>query len=246
MAIALVQTPNTAVVTNGVGTYNVAPSWGSATTTGNLLIGILVSSAAGPQTLPAHTAPAAWGSPIGTVTCDLANAGHRIRITVWIIENAASRSGAETFTSTGAYMGTSLAHAILMEYSGLITASALDKTASAAATGTAETTANSGTTVATTQADELAVAILRGSNGVTLSSITNSFNIQSNPAAYLVVADKILSATGTTSTSMTQGAGSWVGFIATFKAVVSGGGGGGASVVVGFKHYGNPKQKYRG
>jgi predicted CxxxxCH...CXXCH cytochrome family protein len=119
-----------------------------------------------------------------------------------------------------------LAAAVAMEYSGLLTGSAVDKTASA--TGNS-TTASTGTTAATIQGDELWIGgIGLVSSGYTLGTPTNSFTSVANAAssngtatnnARVYALERIVTSTGTATTGGTVSTSSqWSGVIATFRA----------------------------
>lgn len=114
-----------------------------------------------------------------------------------------------------------------MEWSGLMTGTAPDKTATNTG-GATGTSTPSGTTAATTQADELAIAcfagLIIGSAGPSFSGYTNSFVELSDFAAGspygqgLAVATKNLTATGTQSCTATCSASTYhEGLIATYK-----------------------------
>lgn len=156
MAISRVQT-GTAVTSTGIAT--VAPSWPATTAIGNLLIAIIAHNR--PTTLGTITTPSGWSliaQADGAVAQDTPTR-------IYAIENAgATRSGTETFTlSTGRDM-----YGVLLEYSGIATATALDKlTQSNNVSGTAATT---GTTAATVQADELIIAAIGNPNTSTAAS----------------------------------------------------------------------------
>lgn len=123
------------------------------------------------------------------------------------------------------------AAAVIMEYSGLLAAGALDQTSIAdwGSGNTNGTTAVTGTTATTTQANELWV----GGIGFipTLSSFSNSFALAGSASAYengtnsgfyptTYALDKMVSATGAASSGGTINPPSfgWFGAIATFKA----------------------------
>ncbi|HEY2731373.1 MAG TPA: hypothetical protein VGK52_15625 [Polyangia bacterium] len=121
-----------------------SPSWGSATTAGNLLVAVLTYNGS-----PTITA-AGW-----TLAGSAATQGTNVRSAIYYIQNASSQSGAQTFIATG----TSSAPALsvqLAEYSGIATSSALDLTGTAsAAAANAITVA---TSTGTTTGPELAIA----------------------------------------------------------------------------------------
>ena len=111
------------------------------------------------------------------------------------------------------------ATADVCEYSGILTAGFLDKTASSS--GGAGTVTNTGTTAATTQADELWVGVVNAryesqstpTNGFTLMDGTETNNLS------IVFLEKIVSAIGAANSGTTASANCyWCGCIATFKA----------------------------
>ena len=116
--------------------------------------------------------------------------------------------------------------AIVMEYSGVLTASPLDVTANSTGNSTAAVT---GTTTTTSQANELWIGgIGLVNSGYTLSSILNSFtSVTSSQStstasnnAKIYALEKFVSATGTASSGGTVSTTSyWSGAIATFKTV---------------------------
>jgi len=108
----------------------------------------------------------------------------------------------------------------IMEYSGIVTTSPLDKTAYTATTGSTVTSRSSGTTAATTVASELCMAFFITGDVISANSYSNSFTEEANQGDIFFVASKIVSSMGVQETTM-----SWTtarlagGCIATFKAV---------------------------
>jgi hypothetical protein len=110
----------------------------------------------------------------------------------------------------------------VIEYSGLLTTGFLDKTA----TGTGSSTSpDTGTTVATTQADELWIGGYAPQKITTLGSLTNGFSYvagrsNTTPNKISVFAtEKIVSTTGTANNGGTfADSCGWAAAIATFKA----------------------------
>lgn len=190
-------------------------SWPGATTAGRLLVAIVSASRGnGSGAAPTITAPDGWTEAV-TDVCN--PTGPRIRTSIYYKANASSESGSQAWSSQ-TFMGTGLLGVIMAEYSGIATSSPLDRTASAADTNIGSTTCSSGTTSTTTQARELAIAGLCG--GSTLGSASNSFTIQAQTSAnrFVAMLDKLLTSTGTPSTSATYSTGlNNVGCIATFK-----------------------------
>jgi hypothetical protein len=127
--------------------------------------------------------------------------------------------GACTVTFNGTFGGADSMGAVVMEYSGFGSGGAvLDKTA----TNVGSTTSvDSGTTAATTAADELLFAFV--GNGFNLDPITygNSFSKLTEPER-CSAADRIVAATGTyNATGTGTTAVEWTGGIATYKASAS-------------------------
>jgi hypothetical protein len=117
----------------------------------------------------------------------------------------------------------------ISEWSGNVTVTPLDKTVSGG--NAAGTTISSGTTAATTQADEQAVASFNWLGSTTANSYTNSFveeaelaGLSSLSNTKMAVADKVLSATGAQSTVVTLSATTTdpnSGLVSTFKAAAA-------------------------
>lgn len=219
MAIALVQSN---IVNESAGDGSVDATWSSTTTAGNLLIAVVSASRSGTVGIPAITAPAGWTQAV-TQTCDSVSGVDR-RTSIYYKANASAESGAKTW-ACDTFMGVASLGVVMAEYSGIATSTPLDQTSGAADTSTAATTCGCGTTSTTTQADELAIAAYQG--GSALGSPSSSFTIQNQTggANFIALAHKILSATGTVTTSATYSTGSSnAGAIATFKAAAGGGG----------------------
>lgn len=128
MALARVQF-STPITTTGTGT--IAPAWPAATATGNLLIAII--SQTRQSSGITFTAPSGW------VQFEAITVANDAKSVAYYIEQAASRSGAETFTSTS----TGDMTAMLYEGSGF-SASVANQSKSNSGTGT---TLRSGETV---------------------------------------------------------------------------------------------------
>ena len=216
MAITLVQS---AQGSDGSGSASV--TWGGSTTSGNLLVAcVSCSRAQSAGSPPTITAPD--GSWVQAVTQIADNAaGVRVRTSIYYKANASGESGAKTWTCT-TYMSAASIGVVVAEYSGIATASPLDQTASTADNSGTSTSCTTGTTGTTAQADELLVACVNG--GSSLESPTNSFTIQNQTtsARFTALADRIVSSTGTYSTTATYSTGSRnVGTIATFQAAAA-------------------------
>lgn len=189
--------------------------WASPTTTGGLLIvAVVVNEVDGDVTT---TAPAGWTALTSVNLTGL------VRIDPFYIPNAASRSGIEVFTISAAR------NAVIgrAEYSG-IAAAPLDREASA--TGSS-TTADSGTTAATTQAKELWFAIVglarRDANAQTPSSGWTRFLQWSDLGTgsnkpKLALFERVVSATDAANMTVPLSVSmDWAGKVVTFKAGVS-------------------------
>lgn len=200
--------------TAGAGT-SVNASWPNATVKGNLLLAAVLAD--GEVSTPTISAPSGW-TQAATVT------GSTMRLSLFYINNAAVRSGAETFTLSSS----SWRCMILFEASEIAMVSPLDRTATASGTGA---TVSSGTTLTTTQADEgwfaFGAVNFHDDTGI-VGDPTNSFDDLGDCVGYLPgfgwqarldMAARNVTATAAASTTWALGeARSWVGIIATFKA----------------------------
>jgi autotransporter-associated beta strand protein len=118
---------------------------------------------------------------------------------------------------------TNYSAAVVMEYSGILLANPVDQIASNSGRST---TASTGTTPTTTQAKELWIGGLSIADGrYTLSAIANGFTTVASPKSgsgsgdsIIYALEKIVTATGTASTSGTLTRDQWSGVIVTFKA----------------------------
>jgi hypothetical protein len=178
-----------------------------------------------PTTLGTITTPSGWS----LIAQADGSAAQDTPTRIYAIENSASRSGTETFTlSTARDM-----YAVLIEYSGVATATALDQTV--ASNNASSATAVSGTTAATTQADELVIAAIGNPNTSTASaeSFTGSAtggslvelaeatsgNATAGQKITCRVYERIVTATGTAAVSTTLlAARVSFGVVATYKA----------------------------
>jgi hypothetical protein len=194
---------------NGGGTQpNIV--WGSPTTAGNLLLLTLTARDTGGA--PTFTTPSGWtlidSQTVGTM-----------RTGMYYIAASASRSGQEFITTTPNNPTEWETQAF--EYSG---AQLLDKSAKSSGTSV---TADSGTTAATTQTDELFFAVLAHQGTDAQTSPTNSYVSPRNElggANRQYAYAKNVTATQTTSVSATIASANWMGIVATFKAKATGGG----------------------
>jgi hypothetical protein len=152
------------------------------------------------------------------------------KVAIYYIENAAPRSGTETFTLLAGR--TELFSVTLLEYANIASAGALDQTASATpAPGGTGSLVSSGTTATTTTGNELLLtAIVMPSAGVvTFSNPTNLFTeIAELPLASgicsggSVIHERIVSAQGAYGHQATASQSQrWAGAIATFRGTGS-------------------------
>lgn len=213
MAVAFVQiaTGNTQVTP-----LTMDATWGGATTAGNLLFAVISIRSPGMGTTASAVVPPAgkgWTS-ITSCSANYGNGGGRTYMEIFYSANAASQSGAQTWTWTGAgYMSTTNAIVSMVEYSGIDTATPLDVSANhvspndaGAFAYTTETTAVTGTTGTTAQANEFAIAALASITALSNPSGSYTERLDGGTvtgAHYLSVSDKVLSGTGTQSTSAT-------------------------------------------
>jgi|GEM_PF-337990 len=141
---------------------------------------------------------------------------------IWYAPNVSGAGTTVTITNASSLRSA----AVVMEYSGLLAAGALDQTNGATSSGTAAVT---GTTPATTQPNELWLGSIAYSNSTpTLGSILNSFAAVTNARSSSSTAsqnvrvyalERLATATNTASAGGTISSTSqWAGAIATFKA----------------------------
>lgn len=191
-------------------TTSVTATYPGATTANNLLIAVCGDNDGngGTQTLTG------WTEAIGFQNTSGSDCHIFYKVAV----------GNET-TVTVSNSGAALMRLAIYEYTGNATSTPSDKTAGSGSTIGA-TTCPTGTTASTTVADELLIAgALIGGVAASSPSWSNSFNTRDTVASStinLFTADKIVSATGTYTTTVTYtGASSGAtGVIATFKAAI--------------------------
>jgi hypothetical protein len=211
VAIARVQKVNGSSVSTGP----IAATWGSTTTAGNLLVAVVGMSATSGETI---TPPAGWTLAAGG-TGDNTSSSPHLLVSIYYIENAAARSGSESFSLSGTGVGGGWIE--LLEYSGMgVTAGPVDKTTGN--TGSSSSP-SSGTTASTTTASEVWIAGFSTGSGITsFSSPTNSFAILDQTTFGTGLRggalESIVSSTGAASTGVTSANAGWAGAIATFAA----------------------------
>ena len=205
--------------TFSTGTGSVAPSWGSATTVGNLLVAAITA------TRP--TGGIVISAPVGWTAGPSISASANSISSIFYIEASASRSGVETFTQDRTTDMTGL----LFEYSGLGTG-VLDVTTSSNGTGTALSTGTTGTDSA---ASAFFLAVLANRNtdisgapqwggsatGAATWSGTSVTTTNANKALAIVtyVRDYICTVQGTGEMHSTLGTSrAWTGLIVCFQA----------------------------
>lgn len=187
-------------------------SWPTATTAGNLLVAILTNSVA----MATLTPPASWTVGIK----DVANANPEV--VIYYIQNASSRSGAESWTiSSGRWT------LELREYSGILTTAALGGTSWANTTGTTISTGATSSNPLTSN-DLVIAAVRQASNTGTFSSPTatsgtvdfmNDLQQTSNSVASLAIVGGVsASSTETISITSSPGGVTEIGVIAIFGA----------------------------
>lgn len=204
MAIALVQIGSGTSTTSSV-----TGTWTGATTTGDLLVAFVFTN----SFASSLTAPSGWSSAVQRVN------GSTNVAALFYSMNASSQSSQAFSVPSGK------SFALLAEYSGAATSSALDSTGS----GTSFSSSSTVSGTATTTANEVWVAgcgLL--TTGLTLSG-NNSFVKEVSATTGTVdqgsYFDKIVSATGTPSITVSWGGTSqtWITLSASFKQAAAGG-----------------------
>lgn len=215
MAIAFVQSAKAQGTTK-----TITPTFGAGATAGNLLVATLSGTAAGVGSAVKQWTSAGWAE---AARDPFSSDVYGVEIMYKVAAGGETAVGFAIDGSTGFFHS-----AVMAEYSGLAATSPLDVFANDGTNSSVGTTSRAtGTTGTTAQADELAIAAVGQGNTVTALSWTNSFatrdsNAQAGSGVYL--ADKILSATGTVTSTA-----SWTtsriagGCVATFKGSVAAG-----------------------
>jgi len=205
-------------------TTSVSASWPAPTTAGNLLVAVVGLSLVSNPSPPTISPPSGWTTATGAVAESAANC----RTHLFYIAGSASRSGSETFDWSGA-LDIDDSVLVLVEWSGLATTSPLDRTANTNGTSVALAVL-SGTTSATTEADELVIAAIANRNVSTQGSPSNGFaqveqaqstNGTTSNRVNFAVYSKVVSATGAQSMQATLSGSTqrpYAGVVATFKA----------------------------
>jgi hypothetical protein len=200
-------------------------AFGSNNTTGNLLVAVLQDSNDPAGISLSDTRGNTWVKAIS-----IYNSGSLLSLSIWYVANCAA--GANTVSVSGGFSGFQVI--CVGEWSGVATASPLDKTAVAQGT---TGSADSGATATTTQADELLIGGMALDSSQTLTwtgsftSRASAINGGSNRQGFL--ADRIVSSTGAYDATATYtGSSSWMAAIATFKAASGGGAASGPNLLL--------------
>jgi len=201
--------------TSGATTITMAPL-ATSPINGNTLVAIISTRGTAISQVSAITQTGATWSRISQVANTNSNTTE-----IWYAPNVSGAGTAITIT-----LASLRAAAVVIEYNGILTPAPFD--VSATSTGNS-TSASTGTTVATAQANELWIGgIGLGNGGYSVTSPTNGFTIASNAAtagssgsgAAVYALEKIVASTGTATTGGTVSTSSqWSGTIATFKAI---------------------------
>ncbi len=214
---------STTAANNGTASTTLtATAFTSAPANGNTLIAVISTRGATAGRVSSITQSGATWSRVNQVTAT------NNTTEIWYAPNVSAAGTAVTINLAASVV----ASAVIAEYTGVLTASAVDVTA----TGTSGTISSSvaqsaGTTTTTTQADELWIAGIGVASGTrTFQTPGNSFVIRSSKSgtnattandSSVALLDKIVTATGaaTTSCMVTAGtASNSSGLIATFKS----------------------------
>ena len=190
----------------GTGTTSVTATYLSTPTVNDLLIAVLYSSDGGTGG-PPTTVPSGW---LSVFTTGRSSGDGYIYYKI----AGASEPTAVTFADTGS----SNMQLGVYEYTGNATTGVLDKNATNSTISSL--TCPSGTTTATAQGDELAVVMAQWNVSQSAPSWSNSFSNIASIASNLFVGQKILTVTGTQTSTLTVTGTSagCVSGIATFKA----------------------------
>ena len=194
---------------------------GTAPLAGNTLIAVISTRGTSANTVTAMTQS---GVSSGTWRRACQSNSSIMTTEIWYAPNLPTGAGTAITINQPAVFSA----AVVMEYGGILAASALDQIATAIALGNG-TAALTGTTPATTQSNELWIGgIGYNHSGRTLTSILNSFtlvdfatstNSTTGSNARVNALERMASSTGTASSGGTINATQqWTGTIATFKA----------------------------
>jgi hypothetical protein len=190
---------------------SVTAAWPQPTQAGSLLVAV-ISAENGSFPVATFTPPAGW---IHAVTSEWTN----VKTSIYYYPNNPGGRTAETFT-TGTFRDQVLQ---LAEYTGISTATPLDRTATAG-DNTSTGQLQSGSTPATTQGRELVITAFATYVVTSFSAPTDSFaEIHDHTIGNSLTAamhERIVTVTGAYSHSATvaNDAAQWVGAVATFRA----------------------------
>ncbi len=200
---------------------SIAVTMVSDPTNGNLLVAVICS-----QSIPHYQVSSitqtgvTWTSQIAYQEATY----NYFTVEVWVGVIGAGANASITVNLSGDVSDGAVAN--ICEYSGLATVGFLDKTATAVEAGDSAIP-KTGTTAATTQADELWIGCIDQYAGNAFSNPINGFTLLDGAVSGTVVLgylEKIVSSTGTANSAVTGTDGNgWAGCIATFKASVAGG-----------------------
>lgn len=150
-------------------------------------------------------------------------------LSLWYSPNITGGSGHTLTIAYNDAVGSAIS-CVLQEFSGIATASPLDRTISAQGTSTAP---SSGATATTTQADELVIGLVGWAGATSTASLGAGYTNLGQVAlanASTAVESKVVAATGAQTAAMALAASrDWAAICATFKAAAGGGGGSAAS-----------------
>lgn len=206
MAITLVQ-PGSGVSTSGT---TVTLTWNAATTAGNLLVAMVTAG----QFASSLSTPSGWTSAIQKVN------GSTYVAAIFFKPNAASQTTQAFSVPSGA------ATVVGLEYSGCDTSTPKDSTGSGSSFGSSASVNNAGATTVANEVWIFGAGIQSNSPGFGTpnnSFVTEKTQLSSSGNASTLLADKIVSATGTPTCAVSITSNNWIALIATFKqAAVAG------------------------
>lgn len=214
MSLAIVDRGNNHVV--GATSFTVTPT-GAVGNGSNLVLLISTSGATTGRVSSISQTGATW-----TKSTEVANATGVITAEIWV---AHSVSGVGTNAATINLAASLTAQALMYEVTGAASSSSIDKTqTSTGDDGSGSPT--TGTTAATTQANEIAIGMVAINQTNAMITPTNSFTLESDlngSLPHFAGVYKIVSATGTQGTTLTFSipplSYQWAGAIVTMEAV---------------------------
>jgi hypothetical protein len=199
--------------TAAVASSPVALAYTTNVTAGSLLV-VCVLDDTGTPTSVSSSVDGALTLAVGPATAPGLTRG-----LIYYKQNAVGGATTITVTHAGAFVGMQI-----LEYSGMDTFAALDRTTSG--TGTS-TTPSSGATAVTSQASEIAIGFcVNDSGGATWTAGSGYTLREANANGQMQVEERVLSATGAQTAGFTMGASQgWAALIVTLVAAVVQGGG---------------------